>query len=59
MGRCAVDDEEEPEELIAALHYDMLPHAEVDERLTAPMRLVQQQIRRRIISCKRSKQTMA
>ena len=41
VGRSSVDDEEQPEELVAALHNDVLPHASADERLAAPVRLVQ------------------
>ena len=37
----SIDDEEQPEELVAALHNDVLPHAAADQRLAAPMRLVQ------------------
>lgn len=40
-GRSSIDDEEQPEELVAALHNDMFPHAPADQRLAAPMRLVQ------------------
>ena len=40
-GGSSIDDEEQPEELVAALHNDMLPHASADQGLTAPMGLVQ------------------
>ena len=41
FGGSSIDDEEQPEELVAALHNDMLPHASADQGLTAPMGLVQ------------------
>ena len=40
VGGSSIDDEEQPEELVAALHNDMLPHAPADQGLTAPVRLV-------------------
>ncbi len=51
VGRRSIDDEEEPEELVAALHNDMPPYAAADQGLTAPMWLLQQQLRRWILSC--------
>lgn len=51
VGRSSVDDEEEPEELVAGLHQDMLPHAPADQGLAAAMRLVQQQLWRGILGC--------
>lgn len=50
VGRGSIDDEEEPEELVAALHNHMAPHAAADQRLTAPMWLLQQQLRRWVLS---------
>ncbi len=43
----AVEDEEEPEELVEALGQDVLPHLGADQLLVAPVRLLQQQPRRR------------
>ena len=51
VGRGSIDDEEEPEELVAALHDHMAPHAAADEWLTAPMWLLQQQLRRWVLGC--------
>lgn len=51
VGRRSIDDEEEPAELVAALHNDMPPHAAADQRLTAPMWLLQQQLRRWVLGC--------
>jgi len=53
LRRGAVDDEEEPEQLVAALHDDVLPHAPADERLGAPVRPLQQQLRGRHLRCQR------
>ena len=50
-GRRSIDDEEEPKQLVAALHNDMLPHASADQGLCASVRLLQQQVRRRVLSC--------
>ena len=51
MGWGGVDDEEQPEQLIAALHKDVLPHAAADQRLTAPVWLLQQQLRSWVLCC--------
>ena len=39
----AVNNEEEPEELINSLHNDVFPHLARNKRLITPMRLIQQQ----------------
>lgn len=41
----AIDDEEQPQELVAALGEYVLPHAAVDDGLLAAVRLCQQQLR--------------
>ena len=56
-GRGSIDDEEEPEQLVATLKDDMLPHAAADQGLTAPMGLVKQQLRGRIFSCQGCRHT--
>ena len=43
--RRAVEDEEEPEELVEALGEDVLPHLAADQLLVAAVRLLQQQLR--------------
>ena len=50
-GGGAVEDEEEPEELVHALYKDVLPHEPVDEGLVAAVGLVQQQLRGWILCC--------
>lgn len=39
-----IDDQEQPEDLVAALCEDVLPHVAVDDTLTTPMWLQQQQV---------------
>lgn len=44
LGR-AIEDEEEPEELVEALGEDVLPHLTADQLLVAAVRLLKQQLR--------------
>lgn len=47
----AVDDEKQPEELVAALGEDVLPHAAIDDAFPPPMGLQEQQIWGRGLCC--------
>ena len=47
----AIDDKEQPEELVEALGEDVLPHATVDDGLLATVRLCQQQVRGGRLCC--------
>ena len=53
----AVEDEEEPEELVEALAQDVLPHLAADQLLVTAMRLFQQQPWRGWLSCQRCTHT--
>ena len=52
-----VDDKKQPEELVAALGEDVLPHELVDDLLAAPVRLHQQQVRGGCFCCQGCRHT--
>ena len=57
--RRAEDDQEQHQDLVAALHQDMLPHAPVDDGLGASVRRLQQQVWRGELRCQRCTDTSA
>jgi hypothetical protein len=52
LAWCAVEDEENPKHLVEALRDDVFPHLFANEGFVTAVRLVQEQVRRRILSSK-------